>query len=186
MSPKVLKFSPFYFCKFVCWAHEVPGEECEDLSLYSHISLGSTSQQTVEQPKWVWDAFGTHKDILNPCCPQQVLLEAIGTMEELHGQAGLWQGLGGRHPEQQGLGLPGGRAEELMEQRHTVEGVVDPRSFSIQCLWSSCETMCRGVWHLSGTTPGLLSSGHRNHLQPEQKTLPHGHSTWLQLSFPLK
>lgn len=162
MSAKVLKFSPFYFCKFVCWAHEVRGEKCEDLPLYSHISLRSTSQQTVEQPKWVWDAFGTHKDTLDPCCP---IASAAGGRWH-HGGA-AWPGwavaVTWRHPEQQGLGLPGGRAEEVTEHRHTVEGVLDPRSFSIQCLWRSCETMWRGV---------------RHHLQPEQRALPHGHSTW--------
>lgn len=30
------------------------------------------------------------------------------------------------------------------------------------------------------------SSGHRHHLQPEQRTLPHAHFTWLKLGFPLK
>lgn len=69
VSAKVLKFSPFYFCKSVCWAYVVHGEKCENLPLYSHISLGSTSQQNVELPKCVWDALGIHKDTLDPCCP---------------------------------------------------------------------------------------------------------------------
>lgn len=139
----------------------------------------------MEQPKWAWDAFGTHKDTLDPCCP---IASAAGG--HWHHGGAAWPGwavaVTQHHPEQQGLGLPAGRAEEVMEQRHTVEGVLDARGFSIQCLWRSCETMWGGVRHLSGTSPGLLSSGHRHHLQPEQRALPHGHSTWPQLSFPLK
>lgn len=194
MSPKVLKFSPFYFCMFVCWDHEVPGEECEDLSLYSHISLGSTSQQTVEQPKWVWDALGTHKDILDPCCPTA---SAVGG--HWHHGGAAWPGwavaVTRHHPEQESLGLPGGRAEELMEQRHTEEGVVDPGAFlssasgvpvkpcaegygiyqahPLAC-WAqdkgTISSQSRGHCHMA-TPPGCNSAFLSNELMPPQKSL---------------
>lgn len=97
VSAKDWKFSYLYSFVFACRACEVHGGECENLSSGSHISLGSTSQHPVEQPKWIPDARSAHKDALSPCCPAVSASGGTwaarlgGLAEELHGQAGLWQ-----------------------------------------------------------------------------------------------
>lgn len=152
VSAKALKFFPFYFCEFVCWAHEVHGEKCENLSLYSHVSLGSTSQQTVEQPKWLWDALCIHKDTLDPCCPIAICAGGHGP----HGGA-AWPGwavtpVSRHHPEQQDLALRADRAEWAMEQRHTDQSVLALGDFLPGASGHPVKPLERGT----GTSPDLL------------------------------
>lgn len=179
VSAEVLKFSPFYSFKSVCWAHAVHGEHTPTFPWEARPSKMRSSQSGFGKP------LALTKAPLTPVAPQQVLLEAISITEELHGQAGLWQ-------------WPG-----IIQSSRAWDCLVTDQNKS----WSR-GTQWR-LWWTLGAFPSSASgdpvkpciegygiypshplacwsSGHRHHLQPEQRTLPHAQSTWLQLRFPLK